>query len=77
MAVRIVGEGRRIAIRHLRRHDADGGYLDGSKDDRLHFPRFVPNIPVKTFVVVPYDKDPVGPANRSQHDLCRLESEGV
>jgi hypothetical protein len=34
--------------------DADGGYLDG-KDDRLHFPRFVPNIPVKTFVVVPYD----------------------
>jgi len=35
--------------------DADGNNLDGSKTDRLHFPRFVPSIPVKTFVVVPND----------------------
>ena len=52
MAVRIVGGGSQYALVAL---DADGDYLDGSKTDRLHFLRFVPSIPVKTFVVVPYD----------------------
>jgi hypothetical protein len=75
MAVRIVGGGSQYALVAL---DADGDYLDGSKTDRLHFPRFVPSIPVKTFVVVPlWHEDPVGPADRSQRDLRRLESEGV
>ena len=50
MAEKMVGKGSQYAIAE---HDADGRYLDGAKNYRLHLP---PNIPAKNFwSIVVYD----------------------
>ena len=50
MSVKMVGAGSQYAVAAV---DADGQYLDGSRNYQLHLP---PNIPAKTFwSLIPYD----------------------
>ena len=69
MSAKMVGVGSQYAAAMV---DADGNYLDGSKNYRLHLP---PNIPVKTFwSLIPYDTQTRSVLQTDQRDTA-LSSE--
>ena len=69
MAAKMVGAGSQYAAATV---DADGDYLDGSRNYQLHLP---PNIPVKTFwSLIPYDTQTRSVLQTDQRDTA-LSSE--
>jgi hypothetical protein len=69
MSMEMVGAGSQYAVAMV---DADGNYLDGSKNYRLRLP---PNIPVKTFwSLIPYDTQTRSVLQTDQRDTA-LSSE--
>ena len=72
MAVKIVGGGSQYACATF---DAQGNYLDGGKNYRLHLP---PNIPVKTFwSIIPYDTQTRSVLQTDQRDTALTSESGT
>lgn len=72
MAVKIIGGGSQYACATL---DADGNYLDGGKNYRLHLP---PNVPVKTFwSIIPYDTQTRSVLQTDQRDTALTSESGT
>ena len=72
MAVKIVGGGSQYATATV---DAQGNYLDGGKNYRLHLPA---NIPVKTFwSVIPYDTQTRSVLQTDQRDTALSSETGT
>jgi hypothetical protein len=72
MSVKMVGAGSQYAAATL---DADGNYLDGGKNYKLHLP---PNIPVKTFwSLIPYDTQTRSVLQTDQRDTALTSESGT
>jgi len=72
MSVKMVGAGSQYAAATL---DADGNYLDGGKNYRLHLP---PNVPVKTFwSIIPYDTQTRSVLQTDQRDTALTSESGT
>jgi len=72
MAVKIVGGGSQYACATF---DAQGNYLDGGKNYRLHLP---PNVPVKTFwSIIPYDTQTRSVLQTDQRDTALTSNSGT
>jgi hypothetical protein len=72
MSVKIIGGGSQYAVNAV---DADGNYLDGAKNYRLHLP---PNIPVKTFwSIIPYDPQTRSILQTDQRDTALSSDTGT
>jgi hypothetical protein len=72
MSVKMVGAGSQYAGATV---DADGNYLDGGKNYRLHLP---PNIPVKTFwSLIPYDTQTRSVLQTDQRDTALSSESGT
>ena len=72
MAAKIVGAGSQYAVATF---DAQGNYLDGGKNYRLHLP---PNIPVKTFwSLIPYDTQTRSVLQTDQRDTALTSETGT
>jgi hypothetical protein len=72
MSVKMVGAGSQYAAATL---DADGNYLDGGKNYRLHLP---PNVPVKTFwSLIPYDTQTRSVLQTDQRDTALSSESGT
>jgi hypothetical protein len=72
MSAKMVGSGSQYAAATV---DADGNYLDGGKNYRLHLP---PNIPVKTFwSLIPYDTQTRSVLQTDQRDAALTSESGA
>jgi hypothetical protein len=72
MAAKMVGAGSQYAAATV---DANGDYLDGSKNYTLHLP---PNIPVKTFwSLIPYDTQTRSVLQTDQRDTALSSETGT
>jgi hypothetical protein len=72
MSVKIIGGGSQYAVNAV---DADGNYLDGAKNYRLHLP---PNVPVKTFwSIIPYDPQTRSILQTDQRDTALSSDTGT
>jgi hypothetical protein len=72
MSVKMVGAGSQYAGAMV---DADGNYLDGGKNYRLHLP---PNVPVKTFwSLIPYDTQTRSVLQTDQRDTALTSESGT
>jgi hypothetical protein len=72
MSEKIIGGGSQYACATL---DAEGNYLDGSRNYRLHLP---PNVPVKTFwSIIPYDVQTRSVLQTDQRDAALASESGT
>lgn len=72
MSAKIIGAGSQYACATF---DAQGDYLDGGKNYRLHLP---PNVPVKTFwSIIPYDTQTRSVLQTDQRDTALTSESGT